>query len=301
MRLLALGSIALFALAIATPARGEEPLWGETASTLGAGFLNVMTDGTLYRSEPYRHHGGPVSLTIARTEFAAKVEYGIQPDLDLHLRIPYFTETIEERTAGQSAENPLSGLGEMEAGAKWRFRQSIGDRSKDELALLAELKLPTGADDLRDRHGALIAGHLQPNSGNLGARLGLAADRHTALGGYWLSGRMSAEAASSRYRRGVMLDLHASAGRRLRRLTRVDETDWMGILGLHYDWMGKDQEEGRTVRDSGGSVLSAELGLTGARRNFGARLGILLPLWIDVGKAHAPPRWEIQASIRSSY
>ena len=151
------------------------------------------------------------------------------------------TSPKRSRSAARASpsENPLSGLGEMEVGAKWRFRQWIGDRSKDEVALLAELKLPTGADDLRDRSGALLEGHLQPNSGNPGARLGLAADRHTGLGGYWLSGRVSAEAASRRYRRGVMLELHASAGRRLRRLTRVDETDWMGILGLHYNWMGR--------------------------------------------------------------
>jgi hypothetical protein len=301
MRLLALCSIALLGLAVAPPARGEEPLWGETASTLGQGFLNVMTDGTLRQSRPYLHHGGPVALTIARTVVAAKVEYGLRPDMDLHLRIPYFSETIKESLAGQSVDNPLSGMGEMEVGAKWRFRQRIGDRSKDELALLAELKLPTGASDLRDRRGALLEGHLQPNSGNLGARVGLAANRHLSLGGYWLSGRVSAEAASHRYQRGPMLELHASAGRRLRRLTRVDETDWMGIVGLHYDWMGKDRENGRTLRDSGGSVLSAELGLIGARRNFGARLGALLPLLTELGRAHAPPRWEIQASIRASF
>jgi hypothetical protein len=65
--------------------------------------------------------------------------------------------------------------------------------------------------------------------------------------------------------------------------------------------MGKENERGRTLPDSGGSVLSAELGLFGSRRNYGLRLGILLPLRTDLGSAHAPPRREIQASFRSSF
>src|SRR5438034_467226 len=46
-------------------------------------------------------------------------------------------------------------------------------------------------------HDALpISPHLQPNSGNPGVFLGLAANRHTAWGGAWLSALFSAETAS---------------------------------------------------------------------------------------------------------
>jgi hypothetical protein len=109
------------------------------------------------------------------------------------------------------------------------------------------------------------------------------------------------EARSPRYRRGTMLEVHASLGRRLHRLTGLDQTDWMGIVGLHLHRMGKDHERGRPLGDSGGSILSAELGLVGSRRNYAARLGILWPLRTDVGVAHPPPRHEIQASLRASY
>jgi hypothetical protein len=291
----------LAALAVAAPARGEEPLWGEIASTLGQGFLNVTTHGLLRQSKPYRHHGGPVSMSIEQMDAGIGAEYGLSSDLDLRVRVPYLSQTIEERYAGQTTRHAIDGLGETEVGAKWRFHQAIEERHKDELALLADLKLPTGSNDLRDQHGAQIDPHLQPNSGNLGLAIGLAADRHTSLGGYWLSGGVRMEVGSPRYRRGSMLEVHASMGRRLHPLTSLDRADWMGIVGLHFHRMGIDTERGRTLVDSGGSILSAEFGFVGSRRNYSARLGILLPLRTDLGLAHAPPRHEIQASLRTSF
>lgn len=288
-------------LLAAAPARAEEPLWGEIASTLGKGFVNVTTFGAVRSYKPYRHHGGLVSLTIDRTDLGASIEYGLLPDVDLHVRIPYFDQTIKESFAGDSIEHPMSGLGEMEVGAKWRFRQGFSAGRKDELALILSVKLPTGDENQRDAAGAVITPHLQPNSGNWGAGLGLAANRHTRNGGYWASGMVTAETASSRYHRGWMLELHGSAGWRLRPLKRVDQTDWMGIVGLHFHQMGKDKELGQTLSDSGGNILSAELGLLGSKRTKGARLGILIPLNTNLGLSHAPPRYEVQASLRASF
>jgi hypothetical protein len=297
---LAIGAAAL-TFVLAAPARAEEPLWGESASTLGQGFLSVTTNGGLQQSRPYFHHGGRVALQIDRVDVGTSVEYGLLPDLDLRLHLSYFNETITESLAGQSTEQPLAGMGEARLGAKWRFRQWITGRHKDELALLVELKLPTGDAELRDRNGEVITPHLQPNSGHLGGTVGIALNRHTRWGGYWLSGMASIETASFRYGRGEMLELHASAGRRVRAFTNPDRTDWMGIVGLHYQQMGEDSEFGRTIRDSGGSVISAEIGLIGTKRNRGVRLGILLPVHTDVGQAHAPPRREIQASVHASF
>jgi hypothetical protein len=292
--------LALLALAAATPVRAEEPLWGETASTLGKGFLNATTFGDFRSYKPYRHHGGPVTLAIDRTELAAGIEYGLRPDLDLRVRIPYFTENIQEQFGGDHLDNPLSGMGEMKVGAKWRFLQSIS-RIKDEMALTIDLKLPTGSHELRDSGGALITPHLQPNSGNLGASLGLAANRHTPQGGYWLSGVATAETASSRLHRAPMLELHGSAGWRLRPLRRPDQVDWIAVSGLHFEWMGKEEELGRTLRDSGGTVLGVEISFLGTRSNLGARLGLMLPLLTDLGKSEPPPRFALQGSLRASF
>jgi hypothetical protein len=288
-------------MAARAPARAEEPLWGETASTLGKGFVDVTTRGDLLVSKPYLHHGGPSKLTIERTDVLMDAGYGLLPDLDLHLRVPYFTESLDVKFGGQSVSNPLSGLGELEAGAKWRFRQWVGERRKDELAVMTDLKLPTGKHDYRDASGAVIPGHLQPNSGSLGGALGLAANRHTLWGRYWCSTMLGGEIGTHRYHRGSMFQLHASAGSRWKRLAQPEQTDWLGIIGLHYYLMGKDEEDGKTVRDSGGSVLGAELGLTGSTQTWSGRLGVLLPVWTDLGKAHAPPRYELQASLRRSF
>jgi hypothetical protein len=154
---------------------------------------------------------------------------------------------------------------------------------------------------LKDDNGSILPPHLQPNSGNLGGMLGLAANRHTQKGGYWVSSMVSGEMYSPRYQRGEMLELHGSTGRRFRPLKKPNQTDWLGIVGLHYQLMGKDSEGGHTVADSGGSVLSAELSLLGSRQTFGFRLGVLLPVSTNLGLAHAPPRREIQASFRGTF
>ncbi len=293
--------VTLSLLVLAAPVRAEELLWGEMATTLGKGFLNVTTSGNFRSSKPYRHHGGAVTLTIDRMDAGALVEYGLRKDLDLRVRLPYFSQTIEERFAGDSVDHPMAGLGEMRLGTKWRFRQSINQQHKDELALLADLKLPTGKTDLRDRNGLIIEPHLQPNSGNLGVLLGVAANRMTPRVGYWLSSRVGAETAASRYHRGMSLELHGSAGYRLRPLTQLNRIDWMSIVGMHFHMMGKEREAGRTLRDSGGSVTSVEVSLIGERRHQTAAFGIMLPIRTDLGLSDAPPRLEVQGSLRASF
>jgi hypothetical protein len=289
------------ALAPGSPARAEEPLWGKSASTLGKGFFNVNTEGRMMESRPYNHHGGPVSLTIKRMEAGLMLEYGLQPDVDLSLSLPYFSETIEQRFNGQMNRDEMAGMGEMEIGAKWRFNQSISDSHKDEFALITGLKLPTGDSRMRDSDGSLIDPHLQPNSGNLGGRIGLAANRHSALYRHWLSVMVGAEAGSTRYQRGSTLEVDASSGRRVRRLTRHNQTDWMGLVGLHYRLMGKERENGRALSDSGGSLLAAEVSLLSSSGTRGLRLGVLFPLASNLGQSDAPLKQEIQASFRASF
>src|SRR5215212_6411208 len=62
-------------------ARAEEPLWGDTASTLGKGFVNATTRAGFRSSRPFRHHGGAVELTTEETNGDVILEYGLQPDL----------------------------------------------------------------------------------------------------------------------------------------------------------------------------------------------------------------------------
>jgi hypothetical protein len=291
---------ALFGCA-ALPAAAEEPLWGEIASTLGKGFVNVSTNGAYRAYRPFRHHGSAVALTMTQVNGSFLMEYGLTPDADVRVRLPYFNQTMEEEFAGQTASHSMSGMGEMTVGVKRRLWQDVGKQHKNELAVFGDVKLPTGDNNLRDANGALIPPHLQPNTGNYGGSAGLAANRHTDKGGHWFSTMYTAEARSSRFQRGSMMEIHASSGRRVRRLKEAGQTDWMGIVGLHYYRMGQDSENGQSVEGSGGSVVSAELSLLGSRQTRGFRLGILVPVHVDLGPSHAPPRHELQASFRGSF
>src|SRR5438270_581364 len=116
---------AIDALAMAGPARAEEPLWGEIAETLGKGFVNVTSRGRYAETVPCRHHGGAVLLTTARMDADVGIQYGLQPDVDLHLKLPFVMANIDEKFAGQTARHQISGMGEMEMGAKWRFWQRM--------------------------------------------------------------------------------------------------------------------------------------------------------------------------------
>ena len=109
---------ATIALALAGPARAEEPLWGEIAETLGKGFVNVTSRGRYAETVPFRHHGGAVLLTTARMDADLGIQYGLQPDVDLHLKLPFVMANVDEKFAGQTARHQISGMGEMEMGAK---------------------------------------------------------------------------------------------------------------------------------------------------------------------------------------
>src|SRR6266540_2644918 len=100
-------------LLIAHPARAEEPLWGEIASTLGKGFVNDTTRGTMRDTKPFRHHGGAVLLTMEEMSGDVSLQYGLRSDVDIRMMIPYFSQTMKEQFAGQTARHQVSGMGEM--------------------------------------------------------------------------------------------------------------------------------------------------------------------------------------------
>src|SRR5215208_6316911 len=96
----------------------EDPLWGENASTLGKGFVTATTRAGLRSSRPFRHHGGAVEMTMEETTGDIVVEYGLEPDVDLRLSVPYFSQSMREEFGGQTVEHQVEGMGEALVGAK---------------------------------------------------------------------------------------------------------------------------------------------------------------------------------------
>ena len=97
----------------------------------------------VYLASQYQHGSDGASGTSPHVE----VNYGVLPNLQLHLIVP---EAFDARSGGPRH----FGLGDTEVGAKYRFFEEAGDRP--ELAVFPLVELPTG-DDAR----GLGSGHTQ--------------------------------------------------------------------------------------------------------------------------------------------
>ena len=56
--------------------------------------------GRYAETVPFRHHGGAVLLTTARMDADLGIQYGLQPNVDLHVKLPFLTASVDEKFAG---------------------------------------------------------------------------------------------------------------------------------------------------------------------------------------------------------
>ena len=112
----------------------------------------------------------------------AALVYGVSPGLSLIGVFPMLRRTLKRTIIRRTAERtinsvPLSdtdvGIGDIIFFAKYRlFKKTAFLRSR-QLSLQAGIKLPTGADDLRDELGIRLPAPLQLGSGSVDYRLAL--------------------------------------------------------------------------------------------------------------------------------
>lgn len=111
------------------------------------------------------------------TQWSTRLNLAWRPvdDLTLTATLPWVSKTIRTVDgAGSTTASDLSGLGDVEVGARyavWRSVQ-VGARRAQELALSAGSSLPTGQKQAREA-GALIDPHGQVGTGGWGPFAGL--------------------------------------------------------------------------------------------------------------------------------
>ncbi len=110
------------------------------------------------------------------------VAYGVTDDLTVGARLPYVSmqdvrePSMDGGTPGSAALGDSEGLGDVTLFAEQRLAREDADGPA--WALLAGLKLPTGADREHTSEGGLFEAEHQPGSGSVDPLLGVAVTRH---------------------------------------------------------------------------------------------------------------------------
>jgi hypothetical protein len=182
--------------------------------------------------------------------------YSPTESLNLVLAVPYTRKrmTMEHAAGVKFVASDLSGVGDVEVGARWFFWESasMASRSRQGLAISLGTSLPTGAND----PPAVSVGlpnpqHEQIGTGAFGPYAGLSyrlqKDTFAAL--LSLSGRVHTENRQG-YRYGGAL-LSTVQG-------QWTPVPWLALgLGLDGHAGGRDRLDGASVANTGGLVLWA--------------------------------------------
>jgi hypothetical protein len=169
--------------------------------------------------------------------------------LSLLLQVPL---TRKDLAAGGFTSSDVSGLGDVEVGARYAFLEAVsfGARRRQELAVALGSSLPTGSNDRR-RDGERIDEHGQPGTGAYGPYAGL--HYHVDQGPWYgfasVGGRLhTTNDFDYRYGPALLWSAHAQ----YRGLRRVALS-----LGVDGRQAAPDEEDGVTVEHTGGLVLAA--------------------------------------------
>lgn len=209
------------------------------------------------------------------------VAYGVSDDLQLGLATGYYagTDFIDAEADGmggaESATADPHGLTDLWLSAKVRVKHDAGGH----VALIGGIKLPTGRDDVTLSNGELLEASSQPGSGAVDFQAGAAYSRY-------LTPRVTLDASALYTLRGEHDDFtvgdRADLGLALAyRLTEDVKApnNWSVFGELAGLWLGKDEADGVTNENSGGSVLYLSLG---ARERFDEHVSLSLAPSIPV-------------------
>ena len=103
----------------------------------------------------------------------AALVYGVSPGLSLIGVFPTLRRTVERGVIDARLSDTDVGIGDITLFAKYRLFKKTAFLHLRQLSLQAGVKLPTGADDLRDALGILLPAPLQLGSGSVDYRFAL--------------------------------------------------------------------------------------------------------------------------------
>jgi hypothetical protein len=181
--------------------------------------------------------------------------YSPVPPVNLVVSVPFTRKrmTMEHGGGVTFVASDLTGVGDVEVGARWFFWESLNVRARMRQGLGVSLgtSLPTGSNDPRPAPGLPNAQHEQLGTGAFGPYAGLSyrvqRDPYAAL--LSLSGRThTANAQGYRYGSALLWTVQGQWA----------PVPWIALgLGLDGHEGGRDRQDGAYVESTGGLVLWA--------------------------------------------
>lgn len=247
--------------------------------------------------------------------------YGLTDDVTLSASLPLVRRVSiregEHAHVGGVSVNDVAergtsaGIGDASLVAKWRF---TGENHHGlEAALLAGLKLPTGATDQIDDLGTRFETEHQPGSGSRDPLVGVAVTRSMDKGSVNASAIWQFATPGSqdttlgdRAQLAIGLVRRLAGGRPAYHLhelaaghdeARQGHVTLDGVFELHGEWEGRQRVGGVSDANSGGKALFVSPGLRLGLSRWSMTVGASIPLAQDIRLSHPEMRYRLRLGI----
>ena len=233
------------------------PINAPNARTLFGGFTLGAADFRFTRET-----GVGQELNLFEEIFTGA--YAATPDLTLGLTLPVVQKRLEFETSAGTKKITSSGLGDLSLVGVYRFYRRDVPRSTTQFSIIGGVKAPTGSTSQSDGDALLLPGNsrrrlprpLQPGSGSWDGIVGIAGfqnlDRLSFYGS--LQGKINSEDDSFRFGHNLHYDFTVDY------VTR-EERNLFFVLEFNGISTGRNEMNGRTVRNSGGHTLFISPGI----------------------------------------
>ncbi len=233
------------------------PINAPNARTLFGGFTLGAFDFRFTRET-----GAGQELNVFEETFTGV--YGVTGDLTLGLTLPIVEKDLEFKSSSGTKTIHSSGLGDLSVVGVYRFYRRDVPRATTQFSLIGGVKAPTGSTSQSDRDAPLLPGNnrkrlprpLQPGSGSWDGIVGIAGfqnlDRLSFYGS--VQGKINSEEDDFRFGNNLHYDFTVD-------YVTLAERNLFFVLEFNGINAGRNEENGRKARNSGGHTLFISPGI----------------------------------------
>lgn len=270
--------------------------------TLGSFRLRVTREATL--KEGTDTVSDPRDRAVTTFEEDLTIVHAATPDLTVGATLPFLQRRLRfDDPAGGRRTVSADGLGDLAVVGAYRFFRRDVERGTTQFSFLAGLKLPSGETDAEDSDLPRLTGtpetrlppNLQLGSGSVDGILGVAGFHNMDRLSFYadVQGKLNSE-GSQDFRAGNTLHYDLSADYVL-----LPQRNMFVILELNGVFKARAEQDGRTVRDSGGHLLFLSPGVQYLPiPPLILEAGVQIPILRDLNGRQLAPDWSVVVGLR---